>query len=94
MILAVPGPLLDVKVIPYSVLILITWKEIIYNGGSSILNITISYRAIDNTVSNNNWKIISVDPFKVTQFCIKKLFKMFTLCFIVIIIRFKKKFIH
>lgn len=94
MISAVPEPLLDVEVIPYSVLMLITWKELIYNGGSPIQNITISYRAIDNTISNNNWKIISVDPFKVTLFSMKKLFKMlFILCFIVII-RFKKKFIH
>lgn len=60
-----PGSLLDVKVIPYSVLILITWKEIENNGGSPILNITIRYRSARDRTSIDGWNVLKVDPFKV-----------------------------
>jgi len=59
---------LDVKVIPYSVLMLITWKEIENNGGSPILNITLRYRrdrSARNGILIDGWNVLKVDPFKV-----------------------------
>lgn len=61
----VPGSMIDVNVIPYTVLMLITWKEIENNGGSPITNITIRYKNVDDKISNDKWNILHVDPSKV-----------------------------
>lgn len=57
--------MLDVKIIPNTVLMLITWGEIQNTGGSPIINITIRYRILDDKNSNGDWKVIQVNPFKV-----------------------------
>lgn len=43
----------------------ITWKEIQDTGGSPIINITIRYRVIDDSIANDDWKTIQVNPVKV-----------------------------
>lgn len=68
-ILGVPGSLIDVNVIPYTVLMLITWKEIESTGGAPIMNITIRYREIDDRISSGSeWNIIQIDSSKVILF--------------------------
>jgi len=57
--------MINVNVIPYTVLMLIMWKEIENNGGSPITNITIRYRDIDDNISNGKWIVLQVDPSKV-----------------------------
>lgn len=57
--------MLDVKIIPNTVLMLITWAEIQNNGGSPIINITIRYKVADDRNYNDDWKVIQVNPNKV-----------------------------
>lgn len=52
---------------------LITWKEIENNDGSSVKNITIRYRIIDDRISRNDWNVLQVNPFKVKQFVVRSL---------------------
>lgn len=61
----IPGSLLDVRVIPNTVLMLITWSKIDGDGGSPVLNITIRYRVIDDRISYDDWKVLQVNPSKV-----------------------------
>lgn len=69
MFLGVPGSLIDVNIIPNTVLMLITWKEIESTGGSPIINITIRYREIvDRILSDHEWITIHIDPLKVKIF--------------------------
>lgn len=63
-ILGVPGPLMDVNVRPYTVLMLITWRAIENDGGSPLKNITIRYR-VDDEILTNDWITLQVDPLKV-----------------------------
>ncbi|XP_022173949.1 uncharacterized protein LOC111036272 isoform X2 [Myzus persicae] len=62
---SVPGSLIDVRVIPNTVLMLITWKEIENNDGSPVKNITIRYRIIDDRISRDDWSVLLVNPFKI-----------------------------
>jgi len=48
---------------------LITWKEIENNDESSVKNITIRYRVIDDRISRDDWSVLQVNPFKVKTFC-------------------------
>jgi len=52
---------------------LITWKEIENNDGSSVKNITIRYRIIDDRISRDDWSVLKVNPFKVKQFVVRPL---------------------
>lgn len=63
--LGVPGSLLDVKVIPNTVLMLITWREIENNDTFPIINITIKYRIIHDGIANDDWNVVQVNPSKV-----------------------------
>lgn len=61
--------MIDVKVRPYTVLMLITWKEIESTGGAPIINITIRYREIDDRISSNHeWITTQIDPSEVKIF--------------------------
>jgi len=52
---------------------LITWREIENNDGSSVKNITIRYRIIDDRISREDWSVLKVNPFKVNQFVVRTL---------------------
>ncbi|XP_029343644.1 contactin-1 [Acyrthosiphon pisum] len=62
---SVPGSLIGVRVIPNTVLMLITWREIENNDGSPVKNITIRYRIIDDRISRDDWSVLQVNPFKI-----------------------------
>ncbi|XP_025195620.1 uncharacterized protein LOC112594820 [Melanaphis sacchari] len=62
---SVPGSLIDVKVIPNTVLMLITWRKIENNDELSVKNITIRYRIIDDKNSRDDWNVLQVNPSKV-----------------------------
>ncbi|VVC38287.1 Hypothetical protein CINCED_3A013684 [Cinara cedri] len=64
---SIPGSLLDVKVIPYSVLILITWREIENNDTYPVKYITIRYRIVDGGYASNSWNVLKVNPSKVQK---------------------------
>jgi len=49
---------------------LITWREIENNDRSSVKNITIRYRIIDDAISREDWSVLQVNPFKVKQFVV------------------------
>jgi len=55
--------MIDVRVIPYTVLMRITWKETENDSGSPITNITIRYKNVK--ISNTEWSVLQVDPSKV-----------------------------
>lgn len=63
--IGVPKSLSGVRVIPNTVLMLITWREIERNFESPIINITIRYRIIDDNISVDDWNVLQVDPTKV-----------------------------
>lgn len=52
---------------------LITWKEIENNDGSSVKNIKIRYKIIDDRISRDDWSVLQVNPFKVKQFVVRSL---------------------
>lgn len=54
--------MLNVNVIPNTVLMLITWTAIESTGGSPIQNITIQYRVIDDKNLSSNWITLQIDP--------------------------------
>ncbi|XP_025410115.1 uncharacterized protein LOC112683330 isoform X2 [Sipha flava] len=64
---SLPNSLLGVRVIPNTVLILITWDEIEKNYKSPIINITIRYRIIDERISVDDWNVLHVDPSKIQK---------------------------
>ncbi|XP_026805707.1 uncharacterized protein LOC113548828 [Rhopalosiphum maidis] len=61
---SIPGSLLGVKVIPSTVLMLITWRKIENNDESSVKNITIRYKIIDDRNSRDDWNVLQVNPSK------------------------------
>lgn len=68
----VPGPLLNVRVIPNTVLMLITWT--LENNDESPINVTISYRVIDDRIPISDWNVLQVESSKVTIFQLKNTF--------------------
>lgn len=61
--LGVPGPLLDVRVIPNTVLMLITWT--LEKNNESPINVTIRYRVIDDRIPISDWNVLQVESSKV-----------------------------
>jgi hypothetical protein len=48
---------------------LITWRKIENNDESSVKNITIRYRIIDDRNSRDDWNVLQVNPSKVKTAC-------------------------
>ncbi|XP_050435698.1 uncharacterized protein LOC126842666 [Adelges cooleyi] len=57
--ISLPGPLLGVKVIPYTVLLFIRWEAVKNEGESPVANVTIRVKEINN--SSDNWLIFQTD---------------------------------
>lgn len=72
----VPGPLLNVRVIPNTVLMLITW--ILENDNESLMNVTIRYRIINDKITISDWNVLQVESSKVKIFLLKKTFSFDT----------------
>jgi len=68
--------LIGVKVIPNTVLVLITWRQIENNDEFPVKNITIRYKIMDDRNSKDDWSVLQVNPSQVRTlsfFAIKKL---------------------
>lgn len=68
-ITGIPGSLIGVKVIPNTVLVLITWRQIENNDEFPVKNITIRYKIMDDRNSRDDWNVLQVNPSKVKTIC-------------------------
>ncbi|CAH1724344.1 contactin-1 isoform X1 [Aphis gossypii] len=64
--ISIPGSLIGVKVIPNTVLVLITWRQIENNDEFPVKNITIKYKIMDERNSRDDWSVLQVNPSKIS----------------------------
>lgn len=68
-ITGIPRSLIGIKVIPNTVLVLITWRQIENNDEFPVKNVTIRYKIIDDSNSRDDWSVLQVNPSKVKTVC-------------------------